>query len=70
LFSSISLIGVLFYNSWQLAIVATLVLLAALFPLTRVRKRIKNLMGQAVFSGSAGVTHFNETYSGNRIISS
>ena len=70
LFSSLSLIGVLFYNSWQLAIVATMVLLAALFPLTRVRKRIKSLMSKAVFSGSAVVTHFNETYSGNRIISS
>lgn len=70
LFSSISLIGVLFYNSWQLAIVATIVLLGALFPLTRVRKRIKGLMDKSVFSGAAVVTHFNETYSGNRIISS
>lgn len=70
LFSSISLICVLFYNSWQLAIVATIVLLGALFPLTRVRKRIKGLMDKSVFSGAAVVTHFNETYSGNRIISS
>ena len=70
LFSSLSLIGVLFYNSWQLAIVATLVLLGALYPLTRVRKRIKGLMDKSVFSGSAVMTHFNETYSGNRIISS
>ena len=70
LFSSISLICVLFYNSWQLAIVATLILLGALFPLTRVRKKIKGLMDKSVFSGSAVMTHFNETYSGNRIISS
>ena len=70
LFSSLSLICVLFYNSWQLAIVATLVLLGALFPLTRVRKRIKGLMDKTVFSGSRVMTHFNETYSGNRIISS
>ena len=70
LFSSISLICVLFYNSWQLAIVATIILLGALFPLTTVRKRIKGLMDKSVFSGSAVVTHFNETYSGNRIISS
>lgn len=70
LFSSISLICVLFYNSWQLAIVATVVLLGALFPLTRVRKRIKSLMDKSVFSGAAVVTHFNETYSGNRIIAS
>lgn len=70
LFSSLSLIGVLFYNSWQLAIVATLVLLGALFPLTRVRKKIKSLMDKSVFSGSAVMTHFNETYNGNRIIAS
>lgn len=70
LFSSLSLIGVLFYNSWQLAIVATSVLLAALFPLTQVRKKIKSLMDKTIFSGAAVVTHFNETYSGNRIISS
>ena len=70
LFSSLSLICVLFYNSWILAIVATIVLICALFPLTRVRKRIKGLMDKTVFSGSRVVTHFNETYSGNRIISS
>lgn len=70
LFSSLSLIGVLFYNSWQLAIVATTVLLAALYPLTQVRKKIKSLMDKTIFSGAAVVTHFNETYSGNRIISS
>ena len=70
LFSSLSLIAVLFYNSWQLAIVATAVLLGALFPLTRVRRRLKSLMDKSVFSGSAVMTHYNETYSGNRIISS
>jgi len=70
LFSSLSLIGVLFYNSWQLAIIATVVLLGALFPLTRVRKRIKGIMDKTVFSGSAVMTHFNETYNGNRIIAS
>ena len=70
LFSSLSLIAVLFYNSWQLAIIATIVLLGALFPLTRVRKRIKGIMDKTVFSGSAVMTHFNETYNGNRIIAS
>lgn len=70
LFSSLSLIGVLFYNSWQLAIIATIVLLGALFPLTRVRRRIKSLMDKSVFSGAAVMTHFNETYNGNRIIAS
>ena len=70
LFSSLALITVLFYNSWQLAIVAVVVLGAALLPLTRVKKKIKNIVDETVFSGSAVVTHFNETFSGNRIISS
>lgn len=69
-FSSLSLIGVLIYNSWQLAIVAIIVLLGALFPLTTVRRRIKSLMDKTIFSGSAVMTHFNETYCGNRIIAS
>ena len=69
-FSSLSLIGVLIYNSWQLAIVAIIVLLGALFPLTTVRRRIKSLMDKTIFSGAAVMTHFNETYSGNRIIAS
>ena len=70
LFSSISLIAVLFYNSWQLAIVAVVVLGAALFPLTKVKKKIKGIVNESVFSGAAVVTHFNESFSGNRIISS
>ncbi len=70
LFSSIALLCVLFYNSWQLAIVATIVLFGALFPLTRVRKRLKKLVDKSVFTGAAVVTHYNETYNGNRIIAS
>lgn len=69
-FSSISLICVLFYNSWQLAIVAVVVLLGALYPLTTVRRRIKSVMDKTIFSGSAVMTHYNETFAGNRIITS
>ena len=70
LFSSLSLIAELFYNSWQLAIVAVVVLLGALYPLTTVKKKIKSIMDKTVFSGAAVVTHFNETFSGNRIVTS
>ena len=69
-FSSLSLIGVLIYNSWQLAIVAIIVLLGALYPLTTVRRRIKGLMDKTIFSGSAVMTHYNETFNGNRIVTS
>lgn len=69
-FSSLSLIAVLFYNSWQLAIVATVVLIGALYPLTTVRRKIKGIMDKTVFSGSAVMTYYNETYNGNRVITS
>ncbi len=70
LFSSISLIVVLFYNSWKLALIAVMVLFGALYPLTTVRRKIKSVMDRSVFSGAEIVTHYNETYSGNKIISS
>lgn len=70
LFSSISLIFVLIWNSWQLSIIAIVVLFAALFPLTRVRKRIKDIMDRTVFSGARVMTHYNEAFSGNRVVSS
>lgn len=69
-FSSVSLICVLFYNSWQLALIAVVVLFGALYPLTTVRRRIKAVMDKTIFSGAAVMSHYNETYSGNRIISS
>ncbi|MDR1007958.1 MAG: ABC transporter ATP-binding protein/permease [Campylobacteraceae bacterium] len=68
--SSITLIGVLFYNSWQLALIALVVMICALYPLTTIRRRIKDIMKKTVFSGSQVVTHFNEAYNGNRVITS
>lgn len=69
-FSSISLIGVLFWNSWQLSIVALIFMFGALLPLASVRKRIKSLMSRQIGGISAITTHYNETFSGNRIIAS
>ena len=69
-FSSVSLIGVLFYNSWELALVAVVVLFGALYPLTTVRRRIKSVMDKTIFSGATVMTHFNETFNGNRIVTS
>ena len=70
IFSSISLIGVLFWNSWQLSIVALIFMFGALLPLASVRKRIKSLMSKQIGGISAITTHYNETFSGNRIIAS
>ena len=69
-FSSISLIAVLFYNSWQLATIAVVVLVGALYPLSTVRRKLKGLMNKNVFSASAVITHYNETFNGNRIVTS
>ena len=69
-FSSVSLIAVLFYNSWQLALIAVAILFGALYPLTTVRRRIKSVMDKTIFSGAAVMSHYNETYNGNRIITS
>lgn len=69
-FSSISLIFVLFYNCWQLAIIAVTVLAIALFPLTRVRRRIKDINQKTVFTNAETITHYNEAFCGNRVIAS
>ena len=69
-FTSISLIGVLFWNSWQLAIMTLFVLGCALFPMTKVRKRIEGVMKQSVATQSAAMTAYNEVYAGNKTITS
>ena len=70
LFSSLSLIGVLIYNSWQLSIIAIVVLLCALLPLSQVKRRIKKVVMQGVVEGSKILTNYNETYAGAKTIAS
>ena len=70
LFSSLSLIGVLIYNSWQLSIIAIVVLLCALLPLSQVKRRIKGVILQGVVEGSKILTNYNETYAGAKTIAS
>lgn len=68
LFSSISLVCVLFYNSWQLALIASVVLGCAFAPLANIRKRITTVMEQSVTAGSAIITAYNESFAGNKTI--
>ena len=70
LFSSLSLICVLFYNSWQLALIATVILGGAFLPIANIRKRIKSVMDKTVTAGSAVITAYNESFSGNKTITS
>ena len=67
-FSSLSLICVLFYNSWQLAIVAVIVLFGALYPLTKARKRMKKVFTLDMNVMAALINNYNEVFGGNRII--
>lgn len=68
LFSTISLVAVLFYNSWQLALVCSFVLVGALLPMTSLKRRIKGVFNKSIAADSALLTTYNETYAGNRTI--
>lgn len=70
IFSSVSLVCVLFYNSWQLAIIATIILGIAFIPVAKIQKRIKSVMESAIVANSAVITELNETHAGNKTITS
>ncbi|MBR6730813.1 MAG: ABC transporter ATP-binding protein [Alphaproteobacteria bacterium] len=70
IFSSLTLIGVLLYTSWQLAIIAIVVLGSALYPVTKIRKKIKKIVAQSVIVNGQVLTAFNETYAGSKTIKS
>ena len=68
LFSSVSLVCVLFYNSWQLALIAVVVLGAAFAPVAKIRKRINDVMQKTLVADAAVITAYNEAYAGNKTI--
>ena len=68
LFSSISLICVLIYNSWQLSIIAITILGLALLPMAKLRDKIEDIMNKSVFAVSYVITAYNEAFNGNRTI--
>lgn len=70
LFSSLSLVGVLFYNSWQLALIAVFVLGCAFLPLTKIRKRIKDVLDKSISITASIITSYNESFAGNKTIAS
>lgn len=69
-FSSLALIGVLFYTSWKLAIFAIVILGGALWPLAFIRRMIKDVVKKSVEVGASGYTVFNETHAGAKTIAS
>src|SRR5574344_1626371 len=70
IFSSISLVCVLFYNSWQLALIALVVLGCAFAPVAKLQKKIKEVMSKTVVADSAIITEYNEVFAGNKTITS
>lgn len=66
--SSISLIGVLIFNSWQLSIVAIIMLFLAVLPLTKIKSKIKSVTNKSEAGNASIITAFNETYNGNKVV--
>ncbi len=69
-FSSISLIFVLIYNSWHLALIAIAVLVVFIYPMAVVRRKMKTLTIKTVGNLSYVITIYNETFAGNKTIRS
>lgn len=69
-FGAVSLIFVLLYNSWRLALVGITVLALAFIPVYLIRKRVKATSNRNMAIGSGIVTNFHETTVGNRIMRS
>ena len=67
-FSSVSLIGVLIYNSWQLSIIAICMLGLAIIPLSKVKSRIKSVTNKSESENAVVITSYNEAYNGSKVI--
>jgi subfamily B ATP-binding cassette protein MsbA len=67
-FSTIGLVFVLLYNSWQLAFIAVSVFVLLVWPMQIVRKKIKKITPKLVSSGSNIITSYNETCGGYKTI--
>jgi len=69
-FGALGLIAVMLYSSWKLALVGVVILCVAFIPVLLIRNLIKETSNQnMVISGNIR-TNMNETYSGNRIMTS
>lgn len=66
--SSLGLVVVLLYNSWQLSFIALGVLAFLILPMKVARKKVMKLMGLTVKASSKINSNYYETYSGIKII--
>ncbi len=65
---ALGLIAVMLYSSWKLAIIGVVVLCAAFVPVALIRKRVKQASNRGMVIGGNITTNFNETYSGNKVM--
>ncbi len=68
LFGAVSLITVMLYSSWKLAIVGVVVLTVAFLPVFMIRKKIKSVSNKNTVITGDIMTTMNETYSGNKVV--
>ncbi len=67
-FGALSLICVMLYSSWQLALVGVFVLTVAFMPILLIRKKIKSVSNKSTVIVGDIMTTMNETYSGNKVV--
>ena len=67
-FGALSLICVMLYSSWQMAIVGVAVLVVAFIPILLIRKKIKSVSNKNTVIIGDIMTTMNETYSGNKVV--
>ena len=67
-FGALSLIAVMLYSSWELALIGVFVLCAAFIPVALIRKKVKETSNKNMVLGGSITTNFNETYAGNRVM--
>lgn len=67
---ALGLIAVMLYSSWRLALIGVLVLGVAFLPVALIRNWIKKTSNKNIVIGGKITTNLNETYNGNKIVSS
>lgn len=67
-FGILGLVAVLVYTAWKLAIIGVTVLGIAMLPVALIRKKIKSVSNETMVVGGGMTTNFNETFSGNKIV--
>lgn len=68
LFGAASLITVMLYSSWKLAVVGVVVLACAFVPVFLIRKKIKSVSNKNTVITGDIMTIMNESYSGNKVV--